>query len=80
MWEQCPTFTVSRSVEVADMAARRRLDFCCLQETRWRGDGVKILEGREGAKFKFLWKGSEDGAAAGVGVLVAEKSIKMSLM
>ena len=30
-----------RSVEVADMAARRRLDFCCLQETRWRGDGVK---------------------------------------
>ena len=34
-----------------------------------------MLEGREGAKFKFLWKGSEDGAAR-VGVLVAEKWIK----
>ena len=43
-----------RCVEVAAMAARRKLDFCCLQETRWRGDGVTMLEGREGAKFKFL--------------------------
>ena len=26
-----------RSGEVVDMAGRRDLDFCCLQETRWKG-------------------------------------------
>src|SRR2546425_5985984 len=32
-----------RDGEVADMASRRCLDFCCLQETRWRGEGNKWL-------------------------------------
>ena len=40
------------SGEVADMAARRRLDFCCLQETRWKGGSAKSL-GKEGAMYKF---------------------------
>ena len=31
-----------RSGEVADMAARRRLDFCCLQETRWKGGSCEV--------------------------------------
>ena len=26
-----------RSGEVTDMVARRRLDFCCLRETKWKG-------------------------------------------
>ena len=34
-----------------------------------------MLEGRKGAKFKFFWKGSEDGTG-GVGLLVAERWIK----
>ena len=29
------------------MIARRRLDFCCLQETRWKGGSAKII-GSEG--------------------------------
>ena len=29
--------------EVVDMAARRRLDFCCLQETGWKGEGARKL-------------------------------------
>ena len=41
-----------RSGEVADMAARRRLDFCCLQETRWKGGSVRS-HGKEGAMYKF---------------------------
>ena len=63
-----------RTGEVANMAARRRLDFCCLQETRWKGGNVRTF-GTEGARFKFFWIGGEDGLA-GVGVLVAERWVK----
>jgi len=62
-----------RSGEVVDMAARRSLDFCCLQETRWKGEGARLI-GAEGARYKFFWRGSEEGVS-GVGVLVAEKWI-----
>ena len=34
-----------RSVEVAEMAGRRRLDFCCVQETRWKGESARMLGG-----------------------------------
>ena len=27
---------------MADMVARRRLDFCCLQETRWKGGSANF--------------------------------------
>ena len=60
---------IGRSGEVAEMAARRRLDFCCLQETRWKGDGATSL-GKEGAMYKFLWAGCEEGLAC-VGILIA---------
>ena len=30
-----------RDGELADMAGRRGLDFCCFQETRWRGEAYK---------------------------------------
>ena len=33
---------------VVDMAARRRLDFCCLQETGWKGEGARKFDGGEG--------------------------------
>src|SRR2546425_8950431 len=60
-----------RDGEVADMAGRRCLDFCCLQETRWRGASNKWL-GEEDKSYKFFWSGGSD-ALAGVGVLVAGK-------
>ena len=66
-----------RSGEVVDMAARRRLDFCCLQETRWRGGSARVMGG-EGARYKFFWSGSEKGVS-GVGVLVAERWIESIL-
>ena len=62
-----------RSGEVADMAARRRLDFCCLQETMWKGGSARSL-GKEGAVYKFLWAGCEEGLA-GVGILVAREGV-----
>jgi hypothetical protein len=67
-----------RCVEVADIVTRRKLDFCCLQETRWRGGSARILEGRGGAKYKFFWSGCEQGVS-GVGILVAEKWIESVL-
>ena len=56
------------------MAARRRLDFCCLQETKWKGGQSRWL-GNEGARYKFYWMGGEVGGAvvAGFGVMVAER-------
>ena len=63
-----------RDGEVADMAGRRCLDFCCLQETRWRGARNKWL-GENGTSCKFFWSGGSDGLA-GVGMLVAEKLVK----
>jgi hypothetical protein len=53
-----------RSGEVVEMVERRCLDFCCLQETRWRGAGARIF-----GKYKLLWSGCSEGTA-GVGVLV----------
>jgi hypothetical protein len=60
-----------RSSEVVEMVARRRLDFCCLQETRWKGGSARMLEGGEG-RYKFFWIGCSEGVS-GVGILVAEK-------
>lgn len=56
-----------RSGEVSEMARRRSLDFCCLQETRWKGEGVRQL-----GSYKFFWKGCRQGLA-GVGILVSDK-------
>ena len=32
-----------RSGEVVEMCGRRKLDVCCLQETRWKGSGARTL-------------------------------------
>ena len=62
-----------RDGEVADMAARRRLDICCLQETRYKGGSAKTI-GHDDGWYKFFWVGCEEGVS-GVGVLVAGKWI-----
>ena len=59
--------------EMAEMVARRRLDFCCIQESRWKGEGARVL-GSESMKCKFFWKGCDSGYA-GVGVIVSERWI-----
>ena len=62
-----------RSGEIAEMAARRRLDICCVQETRWKGGSARNI-GCDDGWYKFFWVGCEDGVA-GVGVLVVDKWI-----
>ena len=41
-----------RDSEVMDMTARRCLDFCCLQETGWKGEGARKM-----GEYKFFWMG-----------------------
>ena len=62
-----------RDGEVARMAARRRLDFCCLQETGWRGEGARRL-----GEYKFFWMGCER-VIHGVGLLVADRWVEKVL-
>ena len=63
-----------RSGEVVEMVGRRKLDFCCVQETKWKGNGARSIEAA-GMKYKFFWKGGED-RSLGVGILVEEKWIE----
>jgi exonuclease III len=60
-----------RSGEVADMIDRRRLDFCCVQETRWKVM-VRCLTSDK-AQCKFIGTGNSTEGLLGVDVLVAEK-------
>ena len=57
----------SREGEVSDMLGRRKVDICCLQETRWKGESARTIGG-----YKFYWKGCKVGVA-GVGIMVASK-------
>jgi hypothetical protein len=56
--------------EVVEMMVRRRLDFCCLQETRWKGEGARMI-----GDCKFFWIGCDEGTS-GVGILVAKSWIE----
>ena len=60
-----------RSEEVVDVLRRRRVDVCCLQETRWKGGGTKLIKG-DGKKYRFSWQGCGEGIG-GVGVLLSEE-------
>ena len=62
-----------RDGEVVDLAARRRLDFCCLQETEWKGEGARKL-----GEYKFFWMSCSKGIH-GVGLLVADRWIEKVL-
>ena len=59
--------TMKKDGEVVDMAARRHLDFCCLQETGWKGEGARKL-----GEYKFFWMGCSK-EIHGVGLLVADR-------
>ena len=60
-----------RGTEVCEELRKRKVDICCLQEVRWRGEGARFL-GVKGRRYKLWWAGNEDGYG-GVGVLVKEE-------
>ena len=60
-----------KASEVVETVSRRRVDLCCLQETRWKMEGVKQIVGKD-SRFKLFWSGNDKGTG-GVGVLLAEE-------
>ena len=64
---------LSQYGEVVDALHRRKIDFCCAQEMRWKGESARML-GANGRRYKFFWQGCNKGTA-GVGVFIAERWI-----
>ena len=60
-----------KASEVVETVSRRGVDLCCLQETRWKKDGVKQIV-RKDSHFKMIWSGNDNGTG-GVGILLAEE-------
>ena len=60
-----------RASEVVETLTRRRIDICCVQESRWKGGSARFISGKD-SRFKFFWSGEENGLG-GVGILIAEK-------
>ena len=63
-----------RSAEIVETLSRRSIDFCCIQEHRWKGASIRKIVGKDSI-YKFFWVGNSDGFG-GVGVLLAEKWIE----
>ena len=63
-----------RFCEVVETLPRRKVDVCCIQETRYRGGNCHTIKGK-GTRYKLYWSGNDKGTA-GVGVFVAEKWIE----
>ena len=45
---------------------KRKVDVCCLQEVRWRGEGARFFSVK-GRRYKLWWCGNDK--IGGVGVL-----------
>ena len=52
----------------------RKVDLCCVEETRYRGGHCRIITGKD-SRYKLFWSGNSKGTAC-VGVFVAEKWIE----
>ena len=63
-----------RVCEVVETLSRRKVDVCCIQETRYRGGNCRIIKGKD-TRCKLYWSGNDKGTA-GLGVFVAEEWIK----
>ena len=63
-----------RVCEVVETLSRRKVDVCCIQETRYHGGNCRIIKGKD-TRYKLYWSGNDKGTA-GVGVFVAEEWIE----
>ena len=44
--------------EIVETLARRRIEICAVQETRWRGCSTRMITGKH-CRYKFLWSGDK---------------------
>ena len=63
-----------RVCEVVETLSRRKVDVCCIQETRYPGGSRRTIKGKD-TRYKLYWSGNDKGTA-GVGVFVAEEWIE----
>ena len=60
-----------RKMEVSEEMRKRRVDVCCIQEARWKGQGACFV-GTLGRRYKLWWSGNDAGFG-GVRILVKEE-------
>ena len=60
-----------RKTEVCEELTKRKVDICCIQEVRWKGQGARFV-GTLGRRYKLWWSGNDAGFG-GVGILVKEE-------
>ena len=67
-----------KAAEIVETASRRRVDLCCLQETRWKGgldaSQNRMIKGKDSC-YKFYWAGNQEGTG-GVGIILAERWVE----
>ena len=63
-----------RVFKVVETLSCRKVDVCCIQETRYRGGSGRTIKGKD-TRYKLYWSGNDKGTA-GVGVFVAEEWIE----
>ena len=61
-----------RETEVCEELRERKVDACCLQEVRWRGERARFF-GVKGKTYKLWWCGNDDKTGGVVGILVKEE-------
>ena len=71
---QCENTLRGRVCEVVETLSRRKVDVCCIQETRYRGGSCRTIKGKD-TRYKLYWSGNDKGTA-GVGVFVTEEWIE----
>ena len=59
---------------MVETLSHRKVDLCCVQETRYRSGHCCIIKGKD-SRYKLFWSGNSKGTA-GVGMFVAEKWIE----
>ena len=66
-----------RVCKVVETLSRRKVDVCCIQETRYCGGSCRTIKGKD-TRYKLYWSGNDKGTA-GVGVFVEEEWIEKVL-
>ena len=60
-----------RKTEECEELRKRRIDVCCMQEVRWKGQVTRFVA-TSGRRYKLWWSGNDVGFG-GVGILVKEE-------
>ena len=63
-----------RVCEVVEILSRRKVDVCCMQETRYHGSSCHTIKAKD-TRYKLYWSANDKGTA-GVGVFMAEEWIE----